>query len=278
VNRDPMIPEWFSVQDIKNEIDSVVSFDLIPPEKHDELAGRPGQFNMLYVFGQGEIPISISGHCSQTKKWHHTVRNVGAVSNALCSLKEGQKVGVRGPFGTSWPIDEAKGKDIIFIAGGLGLAPLRPAIYHYLSHAQNYGKASLFYGTRNPQGILYPDELHSWAEKSPLDIFVSVDSAQKSDKWKGHVGLITPLLELGEFEPSNTVAFLCGPEVMMRFLSRDLKQRGLDDDNIFLSMERNMKCAIGHCGHCQLGSEFVCKDGPVFTYKKMEKYLTTREL
>ena len=274
---DLMLPEICSVENVSRELGDTVSFDL-KTESGEKIQGQPGQFNMLYVFGQGEVPISISGDCSEQSFCKHTVRSVGAVSEALCQLKDGDQIGFRGPFGTTWPIEKCKGKDILFIGGGLGLAPLRPAIYHYLNNAKDFNKASLLYGTKNVEGILYPDELDEWEKKSDLNIFVTIDQATKECPWNGHVGVVTTLIDEADFDPANTIAMVCGPEIMMRFVAKNLIDRGMDEEDVFISMERNMKCAIGHCGHCQLGSEFICKDGPVFTYKRMKKYLTVREL
>lgn len=271
-----MLPHWFTIKNIHSELSDVVTFDLFPNDDIP-ISGKPGQFNMLYVFGQGEIPISLSGNLTKHDSWRHTVKSVGAISQALCGLKEGDQVGVRGPFGTSWPLEKAKGKDLLIIAGGLGLAPLRPVIYHCLNHLVDFKNISLLYGARDATSILFKNELETWGN-SNLNVLTSVDRATKGCQWGGHVGVVTNLISLANFEPSNTTAMICGPEIMMRFVSQELVSKGLSEEEIYISMERNMKCAIGHCGHCQLGGEFICKDGPVFTYSKMKKYLKVGEL
>lgn len=278
VNNDPMVPSWYRVGNIQREIDQVVSFDLFPTSEKQKVTGSPGQFNMLYNFTQGEIPISISGDCSQGEYVRHTVKGVGAVSTSLCNLKEGDKLGLRGPFGTTWPLQEAREKDVLIIAGGLGLAPLRPVIYHCLQNREQYKNISFLYGSRDVQNILYPDELAAWNDMDAFDVFLTIDKASKGCQWQGHVGMVTNLIAQAHFDPNNTVAMVCGPEIMMRFVSKELVGQGLQEEQVYISMERNMKCAIGHCGHCQLGSEFICKDGPVFTYKRMKKYLMVGQL
>ncbi len=236
----------------------------------------PGQFNMLYVYGVGEVPISISGDPADSKLLTHTTRAVGTVTRALWQLRPGDQLAVRGPYGTPWPVEAALGKDVIFIAGGIGLAPLRPAIYQVLKNRNKFGRMLLLYGARTPDDLLYKKELQQWGARFDFDVFVTVDHAIGA--WKGNVGVVTNLITRAPFDRRNAVAMICGPEVMMRFCVSELQNRGLSNEEIYVSMERNMKCAVGFCGHCQYGSHFICKDGPVFPYSEIEKLFNIYEI
>jgi NAD(P)H-flavin reductase len=236
----------------------------------------PGQFDMLYVPGVGESAVSLSGDPARRDRLTHTVRAVGAVSSGLDRLKRGELVGVRGPFGTSWPLEAAAGADVVIVAGGLGLAPLRPALYRLLASRPRYGRIVLLYGTRSPADVLFRPELERWRKAGDIDVEITVDHALGA--WHGHVGVVTTLLSRAAFDAASGVALLCGPEVMMRFAAAGCRDRGLDARTIYLSMERNMKCAVGHCGHCQFGPAFICKDGPVIRYDRVAASLAVREL
>ncbi|MCX6136858.1 MAG: FAD/NAD(P)-binding protein [Ignavibacteriales bacterium] len=272
----PMIPEPFKVTRVGQETDDTFTLELRSANGKAGFTFSPGQFNMLYMFGVGEIPISISGDPHTPEALVHTTRAVGAVTKAMHELKRGDILGVRGPYGKGWPIEAAEGNDIIFVAGGIGLAPLRPALYQVLNHREKYGRVILLYGTRTPQDILYRKELEHWRSRFDLEVYVTVDRAMRS--WKGSVGVVTTLIQKAPFDPSASVAMVCGPEVMMRFTVAELCKRGVSEENIYLSMERNMKCAIGLCGHCQFGPVFVCKDGPVFPYKRIKGLLEKWEI
>ena len=231
---------------------------------------------MLTVFGIGEVPISLSGDPAEPSRLTHTIRAVGAVSTALERLRPGDSVGLRGPLGTGWPLAKAAGQDVVVVAGGLGLAPLRPALYRLFAERERYGKIMLLYGTRSPDDILFRRELENWRRRLDISVEVAVDHAGAD--WHGHVGVVTMLIPRASFDPLNSIAFVCGPEVMMRFTLMQLLDCGVEEEHLFVSMERNMKCAIGFCGHCQLGPLFVCKDGPVFAYQQMEPYLRWEDL
>jgi NAD(P)H-flavin reductase len=239
-----------------------------------DFAFAPGQFNMLYAFGVGEIPVSVSGDPVKPGPLVHTIRAVGDVSRALTRLKRGDALGLRGPFGSAWPVAESRGRDIVVAAGGLGLAPLRPAIYHLLAERNAYGRIAVLYGSRSPDDILYRRELESWRRR--LDVEVTVDRATNS--WHGNVGVVTKLIGRAGFDPDRTVALVCGPEIMMRFTANALESAGVAAERIFVSMERNMKCAVGHCGHCQFGPTLVCRDGPVMRYDRVNRLMLIREL
>jgi NAD(P)H-flavin reductase len=265
----PMQPVWCRVVERRQENDDTFTLTLTPPGGTDGFAA--GQFNMLYLFGVGEIPISISGDPAESDTLVHTTRRVGTVTRAMGKLKTGDMLGVRGPFGAAWPIEEARGRDVLLVAGGIGLAPLRPALYQLLARRDDFGRIVLLYGARTPEDLLYRPELEQWRGRFDLEIFVTVDRA--TGDWHGNVGVVTTLIPHAPFNPGTSVAMVCGPEVMMRFTVQALRKRGVNADRIYLSLERNMKCAVGACGHCQFGPFFICRDGPVFRYDRVEPFL-----
>lgn len=275
---DPMTPSIARVRNRRRDGPEVVTLELEWAEAAGANAApfAPGQFSMLTVFGIGEVPISLSGDPGTPHCLVHTIRAVGPVSTALAGLGRGDVVGLRGPFGKGWPVEQATGSDVIVVAGGLGLAPLRPALYRLLAERERYGKLVLLYGTRSPEDILFRRELEGWRRRLDLDIDVTVDHAPSG--WHGQVGVVTTLIPRAAFDPPNAIAFVCGPEVMMRFAIAALRDAGLADETIWLSMERNMKCAVGFCGHCQFGTTFVCRDGPVFRYDRVRDLLGLKEI
>ncbi|SEI83952.1 NAD(P)H-flavin reductase [Azotobacter beijerinckii] len=272
---DPFLPQPYRVERRRRELAGTVTLELAP------LAGAcpafaPGQFNMLYAFGVGEAAISLSGAPASQATFVHTVRHVGAVSGALAGLEPGATVGVRGPFGRGWPLAAAEGADVLVVAGGLGLAPLRPAIYAILARRERYGRVVILVGSRSPAEILYRRELERWRQRSDLEVRVTVDHADAG--WRGHVGVVPALIPRAGFDPQDTLALVCGPEVMMRFAANALLAAGIKAGRIHLSLERNMKCAIGLCGHCQFGPSFVCKDGPVMSLERIAEILAVPEI
>ncbi len=273
---DPMLPRLYRIRRRRRDIPQVFTFEMEPVDGGPAMTFQPGQFNMLYVFGVGEVPISISGDPDRPQVLVHTIREVGTVTRALCALKRGDVLGVRGPFGTGWPLDEAHGYDVVIVAGGIGLAPLRPAIYRLLARREHYGRVSLLYGARTPRDLLYMRELQEWRGRFDIEVEVTVDHAD--EHWRGNVGVVTTLIPWAQFDPRETIALVCGPEIMMRFTVRELMRRGVPEDRIYLSMERNMKCGIGLCGHCQFGPFFVCQDGPVFRYDQIAHLFWKREI
>ena len=273
---DPMLPRLYRVLRVHHEIAGTVTVDLEPEDGGDTPPFAAGQFNMLYVFGVGEIPVSISGDPTRYTVLVHTTRAVGMVSRAIVALKPTEVIGVRGPFGNHWPIEQAMGKDIVLLAGGIGLAPLRSAMYQIIAERERYGRVCLLYGARTPEDILYRRECARWRAHFDLEVSITVDRA--TGLWRGSVGVVTRLIPRAPFDPANTMAFICGPEVMMRYSAAELVKQGVAAEHIFLSMERNMKCAVGLCGHCQYGPHFVCKDGPIFAYSTIRALLTTREI
>ena len=271
-----MIPEFFHVHRTRKETHDTVTLELRAENGRNDFRFGPGQFNMLYAHGIGEVPISISGDPDAPKTLTHTLRAVGSVTRSLCTLKKGDRVGVRGPYGSNWPVNDFRRSSVVVVAGGIGLAPLRPVVYHLLAHRETYEKIAILYGTRTPNDILYRDELESWRARFDLDVHITVDQALSG--WRGSVGVVTGLIPRIHVDPADTVAFVCGPETMMRFTAVELLKRGLSSEHIFVSMERNMKCGIGLCGHCQYGPAFVCKDGPVFPYSRIQSWLARREV
>lgn len=269
-----MVPEPVRLLRRQQELEAVWTLELEP----GPVVSRPflpGQFNMLYVFGVGEVPISVSGDPCQSDTLVHTVRGVGPVSNKLAALEVGETVGLRGPFGVGWPMAAAEGADVLIVAGGLGLAPLRPAIYHLLQHRERYGRVIVLYGTRSPGDILFASQLEEWSARPDMEVHITVDHA--GGDWQGKIGVVPALVPTLNFDPEDAVAMVCGPEIMMRFTANALKDAGVEEEAIYLSMERNMKCALGHCGHCQFGSTFVCKDGPVVSFDRVRGLLSLKE-
>jgi NAD(P)H-flavin reductase len=273
---DPWLPRPFQVRRRVRETADTFSFFIAPENESALFAFAPGQFNMLYAFGAGEVPISISGDPDAPAGLMHTIRSVGAVTKALARLRPGDRLGVRGPYGTGWPLDQIEGADVVVVGGGLGLAPLRPALQRLAARRHRYGRVALLYGARTPEDVLFSRELLEWRRGSRIEVEVTVDLARGD--YRGRVGLVTDLIFKASFDPVDCVALLCGPETMMRHGTAALLQRGVAQESIFLSMERNMKCALGFCGHCQLGPAFVCKDGPVLRFDRLLPWLSAREV
>ncbi len=273
---DRMAPEFRRVLSNTSETSDIFTLRLEPGRDQGEPPFLPGQFNMLYAFGVGESAISISGNPTDRGFTMHTIRRVGVVTQALEALQKDEFVGVRGPFGRPWPLEKARGRDVVIIAGGIGLAPLRPVVECVLSNSSDYGRLSLLVGARDPSAILFRDELSAWKAEGGIDLMVTVDHADA--RWSGNVGVVTNLVKRAVFDPQNSIAFICGPEAMMRYAVYELKAHRLGSDQIYLSLERNMKCAIGFCGHCQFGPEFICRDGPVFRHDRIAFWLNQREI
>jgi len=273
---DPMTPRPYRVQRLRQETSDTFTLELESEGGPRDFKFAPGQFNMLYAFGVGEVPISISGDPAKPSVLVHTTREVGNVTRAMRKLKPWDTLGVRGPFGVGWPITQARGADVVIVAGGIGLAPLRPVLYQVLAARNYYGRVVLLYGTRTPADILYRRELQQWRARFDLYVHVTVDRA--IGNWQGNVGVVTSLIPRAPFDPHSAVAMVCVPEVMMRFTVQELERRGVALENIYVSMERNMKCAVGVCGHCQYGPNFICKDGPVFRYDRIQPLFAVREI
>lgn len=267
-----LVPQVWTVVSKRRDTEDIWTLTL--ERRGGECPFAPGQFNMMGAFGNGEVPISVSGGTGRKNQVIHTIRNVGLATEALVNLKKGDQLGLRGPYGRGWPMEKLEGKDLVFVAGGLGLAPLRPAIVHALTHRKKYGQIYLLYGTREPSQILFRSELNRWIKRKDIHVEITVDRGDR--EWKGHVGVVTPLLERVVVDGDYAHALICGPEIMMRFVAVELEARGVEPQHIWLSMERNMKCAVGFCGHCQYGPTFICKDGPVYSLDQLDVWLTRK--
>lgn len=271
----PLVPRSFRLMNKSEETPDTVTL-VFEDLEADGVVFSPGQFMMIYVFGVGEVPISIAGNPHAPQLVVHTVRAVGPVTDALWRLEPGEVVGMRGPYGTGWPLDAAQGRDLLIVTGGIGLAPLRPAIIEALNRRADLRSLSLLYGARTPEDLLYKDDLLGWESSPEIEVEVSVDRA--SSDWWGDVGLVTQLISRISFNPLNTVGFVCGPEVMMRVVGRDLRDHGVPAPNIYLSMERNMKCAVGFCGHCQYGRDLLCRTGPIGSFDDLGDRMNVGEI
>jgi sulfhydrogenase subunit gamma (sulfur reductase) len=231
---------------------------------------KPGQFNMLGLPGIGEAPFSFSLIDEQKKIFTQTIRHAGNVVSALAKLKKGQKVHFRGPYGNGWPLQKLKGRNVIVVAGGVGMAPLRPVIHYLLKNKIGVGRIYLLYGARTPADMLFKDELARWSKE--INVLLSADEVNKKSPLKVHEGLVTTLFDQINITLSDTITFTCGPQIMMKFVAAGLILEGQNPRDIYVSLERRMKCGIGHCGHCQIGAKYVCKDGPVFCLPDIQKH------
>jgi anaerobic sulfite reductase subunit B len=266
----PLLPLRYRVIDHRVDTEDIATITLDPVDDAIE-APRPGQFNMLTAFGVGEVAISVSSDPMSSPHLEHTIRDVGAISHALSNAAPGDVLGVRGPFGTDWPIDDSGDADVVIMTGGIGLAPLRGAIIRLVESIgkTRRGRVIILNGARLPDQIIFANELESWREKGAA-VHVTVDVADED--WKGPVGVVTQLVAEAEFDPAAAIGFVCGPEIMMRFSARALVDRGVDPRRIFVSMERNMQCGVALCGHCQLGPFLLCRDGPIVPWAPVAEH------
>lgn len=271
----PMYPQPVKVVSRSQDTEDTFTLTLDASKYSGGFQFRPGQFTMLYTYGIGEVPISISGDPGNPDTITQTIRAVGAVTQALTRLSGGSMVGVRGPYGSWWPVEEVRGHDVIIIAGGIGLAPLRPLVYYLNANRRDYGELTLLYGARSPADILYSEELRRWRDRSHFDVMTTVDHAISG--WSEHVGVVTNLLHKLPGPLHRAAIFTCGPEIMMRFVIQEVLNLGAVESLLYLSLERNMQCAVGLCGHCQYGPTFACKDGPVYRFDRIKALLKIKE-
>ncbi len=269
-----LIPMIYQVKSITHEISDVFTLALTTKEDMSRMPFLPGQFNMLYHFGFGEVAISISGNPSSQDELTHTIRAVGSVTKRMQALKAGEEIGLRGPFGSCWPLLK-KQCDVLVIAGGIGLAALRSALFNFAAHKDQYQNITLLYGARNPNDVIYKKDLENW-QKQGIKIETTVDYADVS--WQGQVGVVTKLIKKNIKKPENTLVLICGPEIMIKFAVQELLGAKVEEKHIFISLERHMQCAVGFCGRCQYGPYFLCKDGPVFSYEQLRHWLMIKEL
>jgi NAD(P)H-flavin reductase len=272
---DPLTPRSYRVAQVTPELPDCVTLHLEPDDPADTAVCSAGQFNMLYALGVGEVPISLSGR-DEKNRLMHTIRAVGSVTNRLAALRPGSRLGLRGPFGDAWNVESYDGEDLLIVAGGLGIAPLRPLVAEVLRQRERFGRVAILYGARHPTSILFREDLQRWRGRFDLTVEVTVDMS--NHKWRGEVGVVTRLIERAAFEPDETVAFVCGPETMMRFAARELIDEGVAPAHVLVSLERNMRCAVGLCGHCQYGAEFICRDGPILSFDRVAPLLEVPEL
>jgi NAD(P)H-flavin reductase len=266
---EPMLPRPVVIEGIQPEAYGIATFSMRFRHADPIYRFQPGQFNMLYLPGFGEVAISMSSDPAAPQTLGHTIRYAGSVTRGLARLQPGDSLGLRGPFGTGWPVEAARGKDLVIVAGGIGLAPLRPLIYTVMRQRNQYGRVMLLYGARTPTELLYTGEFDRWREKD-IEVHVTVDRADEN--WKGLVGVVPQLFYRVRLDHRRTLVVSCGPEIMMRFVVYEALARRIAKESIYLSLERNMKCAVGFCGHCQFGPTFICKQGPVLHFSAIEPF------
>lgn len=266
-----LLPHPATITAIKEEAYAINTYSLVFNDEtlQQQYHFRPGQFNMLYLPGIGEAAISISSDPAQTDQLGHTIRFAGNVTRAIGRLKVGEVIGLRGPFGSTWPLRRLRGQDVHIVTGGIGLAPLRPIIYHIMHQRAEFGRVVLLYGARTPADLLYTDEFESWQAHN-IQVHTTVDRAD--ERWRGQVGVVPMLFYHLRLDPGKTTVLTCGPEIMIRFVIYEALARRVPKERIYLSLERNMKCAVGFCGHCQFGPSFICKEGPVLSYAQVEPF------
>lgn len=275
---DTMMPLPARILSVREENFNTRTFQLeiIEPDIRRAYRWQPGQFNMLYVPGVGEAAISISSDSEQPQILEHTIRVVGSVTRAITRMGEGGVVGLRGPFGCGWPIELLQGRDVVIVGGGIGLAPLRPVVYHVLRHRQHFRRVVLLYGCRTPADRLYAHELDQWTAGGSIDVLVTVDNATPG--WVGPVGVVMKLLQRIKVNADRTSVLVCGPRILNRVAAWQFLQSHVPPEQVYVSLERNMHCGFGRCGHCQYGPKFVCKDGPVFRFSDIADIFAKEEV
>ncbi len=235
---------------------------------------EPGQFNMLYLYGVGEVAISIvNDRAFSADIFEHTIQVVGRITKGMSKLEKGQKIGIRGPFGSMWPVDEAKGKDVVIMTGGLGNAPLVAACERIFANRDAYNRVYVVQGIKEAKGLIYQDKYTRWNNIENTEVIITATAGESFGPWKWYQGFVTEAIPDLTLDYANTVVMSVGPEIMMKNVAKSFIQTGVPKDNIYISLERSMKCAIGHCGHCQMGKEFICKDGAVYAYPMVESLL-----
>jgi len=266
---DVFLPEIAFLEKVRDETYDTKTFTL---RFRDRPGGngfhyQPGQFLELSVFGYGEAPFCIASSPTRPGVLETTVRRTGQLTDHLHQMGKGDEVGIRGPFGNGFDVLAASGRDLLFVAGGIGLPPLRSLIWNVLDHRERYGRVTILYGARTPPDLVYKDELEEWGKRSDVELLVTVDVAQKG--WTGNVGVVPVLFQKVTLHPETTLAYVCGPPIMIRFVVRDLLARGFKEEAVISTLERMMQCGIGKCNHCTIGHRYVCRDGPVFNYRQI---------
>jgi sulfhydrogenase subunit gamma (sulfur reductase) len=266
----PYLPAEAEIVERIQELPSVFTLrlQLCDPELRNVWRFAPGQFNMLYLYGVGEVPISIVSDPQEPAHLGHTIRVVGRVTRGLAGLRPGERIGVRGPYGRGWPLQETTGHDVLIVTGGLGCAPVVAVINYVIARRASFGKLTIIQGVKHADDLLWRDRYAYWATMPDTQVLLSADHG--GPVWPWHVGLVTEVFNHAQIAAERTVVMMCGPEGMLRASIEALTRRGIAEDRIYLSMERNMQCAVGHCGHCQFGASFVCRQGPVFAYPEVK--------
>ncbi len=265
----PYMPRWATIKRIRQETALEKLFEIELSDR-TPLGHKPGQFVEISLLGIGEAPISISSSPNKTPGFDLVVRNVGNITRQLHQLKAGDKIGIRGPYGNGFNLDAFRGRDVLFVAGGIGLVPLRSLIHNVLEERLSFGRVIIMFGTKSPEDLLFKDELAEWTNRRDIDFHITVDRAPHN-AWSGHIGVITTLFPKIELDPKKTTVAICGPPVMYKYVLLELLSRGIPQQHIYLSLERRMKCGLGKCGHCQINNVYVCQKGPVFCYTDVLK-------
>jgi NAD(P)H-flavin reductase len=272
----PYVPDQAEVLERIQEASTIFTLRLrfTDSQVHAAYRFKPGQFNMVYLYGVGEVPLSIVSDPEDEHLLDHTVRILGRVTNGLAKLKAGDRVGIRGPFGRGWPLLESFGKDVVLVTGGLGCAPLVSVINYLVRRRERFGRLTIMQGVKHSNDLIWREQYEEWGRLPDTQVLLAADVGGPA--WSWHVGPVTVLFDQVELRPERILVMMCGPEVMMRAAARILLERGVPEQALWLSMERNMQCAVGHCGHCQVGGKFVCKDGPVYCYPEIKELMGVR--
>lgn len=261
------VPVKAVVEDIVDDTSDIKTFTLKPEKK---IEYRPGQFLEVSLFGVGEAPISITSTPSRDKL-ELSIKRVGKLTKEIHKLDEGDTLWIRGPYGNGFPVDELKGRDILFVGGGIGLAPLRSLINYVFDNRKDFGRITILYGARTPGDLVFRSELEEWKKRDNTTVLLTVDRCVEEDGvWNGEVCVVPNLIDKIDFDLSKTTAVVCGPPVMIRYTVKDLLEKGLTPEDIILTLERHMKCGVGKCGHCRIGDQYICLDGPVYRYSQLE--------
>jgi sulfhydrogenase subunit gamma (sulfur reductase) len=272
----PYLPHDAQIVERVQEAPSIFSLRLrfADPEVHSAYRFQPGQFNMLYLYGVGEVPISIVSDPEDPHVLSHAIRALGRVTKGLDQLRPGDHVGLRGPYGRGWPLEQAEGRDVLVITGGLGCAPVVSVINYLVNRRQMFGTLTILQGVKHTADLIWRERYERWARLPRTHVLLAADVGGPG--WPWHIGPVTLLLDKVELNPTGCIVMMCGPEVMMRAACRDLVGRGVPEEAIWMTLERNMQCGVGHCGHCQIGGQFVCRDGPVFPYPEIKPLFGVR--
>lgn len=267
----PLLPDMATVVEVVDETPNIKTFRVIlaNPDRMKNFTFQPGQVGQLSVFGVGESTFVINSSPTRMDYLQFSVMKAGEVTAKLHELREGDNIGVRAPLGNSFPVEDMKGKDVVLVAGGIGMAPLRTLLYYMLDNREDYGKITLLYGARSPQDMAYSAELPEWQARDDMDLILTVDNA--AEGWEHKVGLIPNILLEAKPKPKNTVAVTCGPPIMIKFTVQALEKLGFNDEQIITTLEKRMKCGVGLCGRCNIGTSYVCVDGPVYTWAQLKQ-------